>query len=140
MRFWDSSAIVPLFMQEPRSSVVDALLLSDPEITIWWATRTECLSALARAVRDGTLRAREEAEARRRALAVIGDTAEIDCSEDVRNQADELLARYPLSAADALQLGASIAWTRHRPAGFEFVSLDARLRDAAGREGYTVLP
>lgn len=73
-------------------------------------------------------------------MAVIGDTAEIDCSEDVRNQADEFLARYPLSAADALQLGAAMVWTDGRPAGFEFVSFDARLRDAARREGFTVLP
>jgi hypothetical protein len=43
-------------------------------------------------------------------------------------------------AADTLQLAASLVWCRERPVGRSFVCLDARLREAAVREGFSVLP
>jgi len=59
--------------------------------------------------------------------------------EEVRRQARRLLRVHPLRAADALQLGAAIVWAG-RYEGREFVSLDARLREAARLEGFAVLP
>ncbi len=44
--FWDSSARVPCFVPESRSSETTALLSSDTVITIWWGTPVECSSAL----------------------------------------------------------------------------------------------
>ena len=48
MRFWDTSAIVPVCVAEPASAKVRRLVEEDPSIVVWWATRVECLSALAR--------------------------------------------------------------------------------------------
>ncbi len=47
---------------------------------------------------------------------------------------------HPLSAADALQLAAGLLWADGRPAHHDFVCLDQRLREAAQREGFRVLP
>jgi hypothetical protein len=43
-----------------------------------------------------------------------------------------------LRAADSLQLAAAIIAAGHEPATLEFVSLDARLNEAASREGFSL--
>lgn len=47
---------------------------------------------------------------------------------------------HALRSADALQLAAALVACDERPRGETFVSLDERLRNAAQREGFTVLP
>jgi hypothetical protein len=48
MRFWDSSAMVPLLLEQPVSERARALLGVDAEMVAWWGTPVECASALAR--------------------------------------------------------------------------------------------
>lgn len=57
-----------------------------------------------------------------------------------REQAGRALLLHPLRAADALQLAAALVWSRGQVAGHHFVCLDQRFREAARREGFTVLP
>jgi predicted nucleic acid-binding protein len=57
----------------------------------------------------------------------------------LREAAGRALAAHPLRAADALQLAAALVWS-HEGSGEAFVCLDDRLRDAARREGFEVLP
>jgi hypothetical protein len=47
---------------------------------------------------------------------------------------------HPLRAADALQLGAALVWCEEQSHGEVFVCLDARLREAARREGFSLAP
>ncbi len=138
--FWDSSALVPLFLDEPRTGDVRELLEQDPVITVWWGTRVECTSALTRSVRQGPLDARAEAFARRDQADLFADAHEVAPTEEVRARAERLLAVHPLRAADALQLAAALIWARERPTDLGFVSLDNRLREAALKEGFSVLP
>ena len=58
----------------------------------------------------------------------------------VRAQAARVLRLHPLRAADALQLAAELIWCQGDPVRNGFVCLDQRLREAARREGFTVLP
>jgi hypothetical protein len=44
MRFWDSSAIVPLLIEEDSTSETTVEYVRDPEIVVWWATEVECAS------------------------------------------------------------------------------------------------
>lgn len=55
MKFWDSSAVASLCVREPGSAAVRAALSADPAVVVWWATRTECVSALVRRAREGHL-------------------------------------------------------------------------------------
>ena len=55
MKFWDSSALVPLLVQEPTSQALLQEFERDPEVMVWWGTELECVSALARQERQGTL-------------------------------------------------------------------------------------
>ena len=56
MRFWDSSAIVPLMVVEAGSARVRNWFDSDSEIIVWTLTRVELLSAIARAARRNPFR------------------------------------------------------------------------------------
>lgn len=140
MKFWDTSAIVPLCVNEPDSSTVKAILVKDPPIVVWWATRTECVSALMRQVRDGSLSVAGE----RQAHQVLGTLArvwtEIQPSETLRETAERLLAVHPLRAADAFQLAAALHWCQRQTGDMALVSFDTRLREAGYKEGFTLLP
>ena len=140
MRFWDTSAIVPLCVTEPASAKVRRLLDADSSIVVWWATRVECLSALARRRRDGVLGAPAEAQARRVLVALAGAWSEVVPSERLRQRTERLLSLHAVRAADAFQLAAALLWSRGETTGEAFVSFDERLRDAASREGFLVLP
>ena len=48
MRFWDTSALVPLFVAEHESGSAARWLREDPDVVVWTLTRVELLSALAR--------------------------------------------------------------------------------------------
>jgi predicted nucleic acid-binding protein len=134
--FWDTSCVIPLLVAEPNSPVVRGILGTDNSIVVWWGTGLECLSAVARLERDGTLCA-ADADATRIRLSVLqGAWTEILPSEDVRVSAARLLLRHPLRAADALQLGAALVWCRHNPDSRRFIAFDGRLQAAARAEGF----
>jgi hypothetical protein len=77
-------------------------------------------------------------------LAVLSELAdawtEIEPSDDIREITRRLLQNYPLRATDSLQLAAAVVWSGKTPKGHHFVCLDARLREAAVKEGFTILP
>ena len=140
MRFWDASAVVPSCLIQPESAAVRDLTITDPALVVWWATRTECLSALMRGQRERriSLAVVERSGAILRRLA--RGWSEVQPSELVRTRAEHLLGVHALRAANGFQLAAALLWCRGEPAGNEFVSFDQRLREAARREGFVVRP
>ena len=140
MKFWDTSAIVPLCVAEPASPVVRGIVENDPRVVVWWGTRTECVSALARQRRDGQLATAGEEQARRVLAALAATWSEVLPSEPVRARSERLLAVHPLRAADAFQLAAALLWSRGDTVGHTIVSFDERLREAGHREGFELLP
>lgn len=141
MKFWDSSALIPLCLSEPRSAAVEELARADEAMAVWWASPVECCSAFARLRREGILTTGEEDAVRGCLSELAGVWTEIQPSEAVRERAAQLLLRHALRAADALQLAAAVQWAGPTPQpGPEFVCLDGRLRQAARGEGFTILP
>ncbi|MEX1182074.1 MAG: type II toxin-antitoxin system VapC family toxin [Gemmatimonadota bacterium] len=139
MRYWDSSAIVPLLVRQPDSASVAALIGEDPEMIVAWSTPVECASAVARLRREGYLDLHDEARILT-TLRELGDEwAEVLPTEPVRRHALRLLRTHPLRAADALQLAAALTWA-DQPQGDAFVTFDARLAAAAALEGFTPVP
>ena len=138
--FWDSSAVVPLLLPESRSATLVALLTSDKEAVIWWATPLECQSALYRRHRDEPLAPAALAQATGRMRAFVEHADSVAPTDEVRRRAARLLAGHPLRAADALQLAAALIWCEEQPHDETFVSLDERLRTAARREGFELAP
>jgi predicted nucleic acid-binding protein len=140
MRFWDSSAVVPLCLAEPQTPVVRQLAEADPAVVVWWGTRTECVSAVRRGQRDRDLDAARAEHARTILERLASQWSEVQPSEPLRVRAERLLAVHLLRAADAFQLAAALLWSRGETVGRHVVSFDQRLREAARREGFTVLP
>lgn len=136
MRFWDSSALVPLFSSEKRTRAVQTLYLQDPEVVVWWGTVVECASAIARLERDRALSPRDAAESFSRLDAFAQSWMQIDPSDEIRESARRFLRVHPLRAADALQLAAALVAAERRPSTLSFMTCDDRLRDAAGKEGF----
>lgn len=140
MRFWDSSALFPLLVRTPDSERMESLFRRDSEVVLWWSAPVDCEEVLADVSRRGGLR---EAD-RRIAQAILerlrACSFEIQPQEEVRSRALRLLSLHRLSAAQAFELAAALVWCRERTRGMTVVSLEPRLREAAAREGFRVLP
>jgi predicted nucleic acid-binding protein len=139
MRFWDSSAVVPLVIDEPTSRALDDAFRSGAMV-VWWGTLVEVSSALARREHAGRLSASNSTQG----VSLLQDLAaawqEISPTDAIRRSAQRLLRVHALRAADSLQLAAALTAAAGEPSGVEFVCLDSRLRHAAAREGFRLLP
>ena len=139
MRYWDSSALVPLVVQEAETEQRQRLQRQDSRVVTWWGSWIECASALNRLHRDGGL----DAEGLNQALAKLnraaGDWLRIRPSERVRQRALRLLRVHPLRAADALQLAAALSSCDDNAETLAMVCSDRRLSEAAAKEGFEVL-
>jgi hypothetical protein len=140
MKFWDASALIPLCLHEPQSGSLKRLAQADESLVVWWGSSVECLSAIARLRRETALSELEEEQARLIMRALQEVWTEVEPTSVVREQAGRILRLHPLRAADALQLGAALVWCHGDPLKQGFVCLDQRLREAARREGFSVLP
>lgn len=138
MKFWDSSALVPLVLVEAESAWARKLLRSDPTGLVWYLSPVEVRSALARRCGDGALTVEAYEAARRRTERLFQALSHILPLEAVRARALRLLDVHPLRAADSLQLAAALVATNDRPQDLPFVTLDRRLADAARREGFPI--
>lgn len=139
MRFWDSSALVSLIVEQRTSRAARALYRADPAVALWALTRTEIVSALQRLRREEVLDERGTSTALARLDALVDRATEITALESVRERAERALALHPLRAADAMQLAAALVLSRDRPRHRPFVVADARLAEAARREGFDVI-
>ncbi len=139
MRFWDASALVPLCLQEPATAAMRPLAASG-DLIIWCLSAVEVASAIERRTREGDL----NPASRRQALDHLAELqrrcSHVNAVGPVSERALRLLAAHSLRSADAVQLGAALIAVHERPTGREFVCLDRRLREAALREGFRVLP
>jgi predicted nucleic acid-binding protein len=138
VRFWDSSALVPLLVSEAATPAVTIEYERDPDVVAWWATDIECASALARLERDGALDGAAMSDALHRLDLLAAAWQEIQPVPSVRRVAMRLLRVHPLRAADALQLGAAVVASENEPSTMPLVTLDDRLAQAAEREGFPV--
>jgi uncharacterized protein len=140
MRFWDSSALVPLLLEEPTSRRMADLLRQDEDIAMWWGSEVECTGAFCRLLRQGDI-TRSGLQRGLSALERMQEkTLEIQPTVDLKARAMRLLTTHPLRAADALQLAAALTWCHEQPRKAVFVSLDSRLRTAAAMEGFDLRP
>ena len=134
MRFWDTSAIVPLLIEEPHSPHARDLIDADEQMAVWWGTALECESAFARMRREGVLTMGDENTLSRTLEELRLRWIEVSPTEEIRTIARRLVKTHRLRAADALQLAAAIVCNAQLDVE-EFVSFDVLLREAAQLEG-----
>ena len=139
MRFWDSSAIVPLLVTQPATAAVEALLAEVSEMVWWWGTPVECTAALARLRREGAITVEDESRRHDVLERLRESCVEMQPTERVLGIAKRLLRTHPLRTGAALQLAAALEWAG-TPARHVLVTFDTQLADAARLEGFMVLP
>jgi uncharacterized protein len=139
VKFWDTSAIVPLLVAEASTQHLLALAAEDPAMIVWWGSEVECASAIARVEREAAIDASAVIAAFARLSQLKSAWHEIDPSDAIRETATRLLRVHPLRAADALQLAAAFAASEGRPSSLELITLDDRLCVAARKEGFAVV-
>lgn len=139
MRFWDTSALVPLLVEEVYTPLVETWLFLDPELVVSWVAEMEATSALNRRKREGALTEEAYVQAQARLARLRDSWHEVLPTEAVRRHALRFLQLYPVRTLDALQLGALWVFAEGDPKGITLVSLDRRLAQVAEQEGFTVL-
>lgn len=137
MRFWDASAVVQIILCEsPGTATVS--FDGESAMCVWWGTVVEAVSAFARQERSGALTGKQVENCLSR-LTELGDAwMEVAPSDALRDSARRLLRIHALRAADSLQLAAALTVAAGQPESVEFVCRDARLAEAAGREGLKI--
>lgn len=128
--FWDASALVPLCVRQSLTSHAIGLY-KKYEVVVWWATPVEITSALARLVRMKQLDTAGRSAARALLERLSDSWFVVQPSNALRMRATQLVDRYDLRAADALQLAAALEWCEGVAPGRVFLTADQKLREAA---------
>jgi predicted nucleic acid-binding protein len=136
--FWDSSSLVPLCVKQ-RATPAARALSARYGMAVWWSTSVEMRSAFARLLRMGQLTATGHVQAQIALDRMRSVWQEMHPSEELREQAERLVDRFPLKAADAQQLAAALAWSLGRPKGRAFISGDGQLLDAVRQLGFQAI-
>jgi predicted nucleic acid-binding protein len=136
--FWDTSALVPLCIEQQPSANARQLL-QQYEIVVWWATAVEMRSSFQRLLRMGELTVENHASAGARLEKMRRTWRELQPTELLRAQAETFLVTASLKAADALQLAAAWVWSSGNPQSCVFISGDLQLLEAATQTGFQVV-
>jgi predicted nucleic acid-binding protein len=138
--FFDSSALIKRYVTEAGSDWVRAQTSSEEnQLTIAQITPVELISAIVRRVRENSVNQQDARDIRllidrhiRREYTVIAFTMQI------ANVAEDLLEKYPLRAADSIQLASALEANRKLltmgMSPLTFICSDQRLLNAAQAE------
>jgi uncharacterized protein len=115
MKFWDSSAIIPLLVPEQQSDSCLEILKGDRDILLWCMSRVKVISALTRRLREKALIFDQFQAAKMRFYQILESAYQITAIEKVMNRAVRLLEVHPLRTADACQLASGLVATQEDP-------------------------
>lgn len=136
MNYWDTSALVNLFVEQVHTQKYLRLYQQDQKILTAWHTVPECASAFCRLNREGHLGERELGELLAR-LEHLASHWFIICSGKRLEQLTlRMLRVHPLRAMDAIHLGAACLARGEDAAPMGFFTEDVRLENAALKEGF----
>ncbi len=139
MNFWDTSALVALSVEESRRQTALRMLEADEHIVVWWGSTIEYVAAISRREREGSLTPDAVVAHLSRLNALSQVWYEVQPSRRIKAVAQRLLRVHPLRAADSLQLASALVASEDDPPSLGFVCFDARLNQAASREGFALL-
>jgi len=139
--YFDSSALVKLYVEEEGSNLLKQFLQDNPLLATSKVAYAEVRAALARAWREEILGETEYQEAVSMFKEDWPHMVALEISNDVLQKVDLLLDRYRLRGFDALHLASALVLLRSNPEeDVHAVCWDARLWDCFRREGFLLLP
>jgi uncharacterized protein len=137
MNYWDSSAIVTLFVEQPCSRKYRELLERDQHVVTAWHAVPECASAFCRLRREGFLTESQLTELLTHLQAQAMSWYILASGSRLEHLTLRMLRIHPLRAMDALHLAAACLVRGDEVASMGFFCEDARLTEAAAKEGFT---
>ena len=137
--FWDASALVPLFVQQPKTPAARSFY-GQYEIVTWWGTRVEIASAIARLRRMNVIGPEDSESSLKIASLLSQSWSVIEPSSALLAKAEQLVQRYDLRAGDAFQLAAALEWCGDTPQDKTFLTAHRRLFEAAVSSGFDAQP
>jgi predicted nucleic acid-binding protein len=140
MRFWDTSALVPLLASEAASKAASEFYRIDQEITVAWTAGIECTSACVRKYRERRISDDQLTLLLERLRTLSRSWNFTEATLDLRISAERLVARHGLRSGDAIQLASALAVASATGPEAELVCFDRRLALAATAEGLRVIP
>ena len=135
--YFDTSALVKLFVLEDGSDLVEGLRSEADAIATSCIAYVEACAALTRRYREKRLSHRNYLDARRGLLDQWPDFAIAQVNEV---QAGELAAKYKLRGLDAIHIEAANEVRKHTKSSPTFCTFDERQAEAAIAERFNVVP
>jgi predicted nucleic acid-binding protein len=136
--FWDSSSVVPTLVKQ-KASIKAKELTKKYRIAVSWFAPVEVRGSIARLSRVAQITGNEQVQALVLLDELRSGWREIAPGLALRQKAEDFVERFPMRAADALQLASAWAWCQGHPSGRHFISGDAQLLDAARQLGFNVI-
>jgi predicted nucleic acid-binding protein len=137
--FFDASALVKRYVDEPGTSTVRALFTRRLNAAVSRLTSVEVPAALARRVRVGDLAERTARACARHLSSDLNAMHVVETRGPLVAEASELVWRHDLRAYDALQLASAMYLARETGLATRFVCADRALTKVALREGLRAL-
>ena len=138
MSFWDSSALVPLCINEDRSQSARRLWRLFREHSVWRESVVEVESTFARLERDGSLAPDINRFALKNLATLESNWVTVEPSARMIEIARALPATYGLRTLDSLQLASALVWCKEFPKNQAFISGDLKLLRVAEVVGFDV--
>lgn len=138
MNYWDASALVTLFVEQPCSSKYQDLYKEDREVLTAWHSVPECASAFCRLKREGVIRESQLSELLERLKAQALNWYIVPTSTRLEQLAIRMLRIHPLRTMDSIHLASACLVRGDELAPMVFFCEDVRLADAAAKEGFTI--
>ena len=139
-RFFDTSAFVALLRDEPSTPTIVELDASATEVYGSQILFAESITAIHRWMREGHLSSSDLDFLRERLNQNLMRFRIQPIDDRVNASVVKFTEKYPLRAADAIQLASWSVLQTALDEQIAFVCLDHRLREAAVREGGVVEP
>ncbi|ASJ13821.1 type II toxin-antitoxin system VapC family toxin [Thermococcus radiotolerans] len=134
--FFDTSALVKHYHIERGSSIVNELM-ENYVVAISELAILEMTSALNRRFLSGELTKRKLEWVLERFYSDLENYVVVTISSETVSLATSLVLKHGLKTLDSLQLASAL---RIKDEASIFVTFDERLKNAAEKEGFTVLP
>jgi len=136
--YLDSSALVKLYIQEPGSSEVRALVSEARIVATSRVAYVEARAGFARKLREGELLQEEYSQ-------IVEDFKEdwekyfvVEVSENVARLGGRLVEKHPLRGFDAIHLASALLLKERANLEVFFSCFDKRLKTAARAEGLII--
>lgn len=135
----ESSAVLAWLLDEASGSEIRQSLIAAEAVVASDLTLIECNRVLLHAATLGELTEAEAADRRAHLTMAASHWHVLRISQDIVERARQPFPGEPIRTLDAIHL-ASVLVARSAVAGLELLSLDDRIRNAAGRLGFRVRP